>query len=167
MPTKTDKTLKEAQTRYKKHFAESERNLPTISPVDYVYLDRWPSLKTAAERMAGEPRSKLLPKAADPFRVTDLTSHTITIDEDGLSNIIPIYRATPTTRAKTAPQSNRQYPTHKATTILATQPLRWHETRCIQPEKTHHQHGKLRIVLIYTSSIISSDTSTQKTASAT
>lgn len=51
-------------------------------------------------RMADEPRSKLLPKAAGPYGIINFTSHTITINEDVISSVISIDRATP------APQPN-------------------------------------------------------------
>lgn len=70
-------------------------------PGNYVCVDLRPTAKTAAERRADEPRLKLLPKSVGPFRITDTTSHTIKIDEDGIQNVISIDRETPAPRPKT------------------------------------------------------------------
>lgn len=41
----------------------------------YLWTNGSPTLKNAAKRMAGELRSKILPKVVGPFRTTNKTSH--------------------------------------------------------------------------------------------
>lgn len=63
-------------------------------PGDYVYVDRPPTAKIAAGRMADESRSKILPKTVGPFRIIDTMSHTIKVDEDCILNVISVNRTT-------------------------------------------------------------------------
>lgn len=104
MCTINNMTRKETQTRYIQYFDQSLRKLPASRPRDYVYLDRPSTLKIAANRMADELLSKLLPEAVGPFRITAVTSRKIKISDDGKLNVISIYRATPAPRTKNAPQ---------------------------------------------------------------
>lgn len=88
MDTKMDKMLKTAGTRYQRYFDESVCNLVTSRPRDYLFFGRLPTQKTAAEQIADERRLRLLPKAIGPYRITAVTSHTKTINEGGLSDVI-------------------------------------------------------------------------------
>lgn len=47
-----------------------------------------------SERLAGEDKSKLLPKATGPFKVIAANPDKVTVDEQGITNIISIDRAT-------------------------------------------------------------------------
>lgn len=101
MSTKSDRTLKETQMQYKK-LDQSVRNLLTLRSGDYVNVDRPPTMKTAAIRMADEPRLNLLPKSIGPFRITYTMEHKITTNEDAILNVISINRVMPTLRPNIA-----------------------------------------------------------------
>lgn len=94
MGMKTDKTEKEAKTWYKQYFYDWVRVLSAFCPGHFVCVDWSPTLKTTAEQMAEKRGSKFLPKSVGLFITTAVNSHTITISEDCLTNILSVYRAT-------------------------------------------------------------------------
>lgn len=65
-------------------------------------IDLLPS-KLQTSKMVDESRLKTLPKTVGPFKVIYTMSHTIIIDEDGISNVVSIDRATPAPRPVSAP----------------------------------------------------------------
>ncbi|PXF49123.1 hypothetical protein BWQ96_01072 [Gracilariopsis chorda] len=73
-----------AQKRYKADFDKSICFVRKFSPGDYVYLDRPPKEKHLAEDIA----AKLVPRSTGPYRVIKSTGHTVTIDRDGLQDIL-------------------------------------------------------------------------------
>lgn len=79
-----------------------------LHPSDYDYVQRLATAKTASERMADESQSKLLSKTIGPFRIIDTTSYRITIDGDGIPNLISMDQAKPagpTTDKRTSSQT--------------------------------------------------------------
>lgn len=96
--TKKDKTFK-AQEWYKKPFDMSVQSIQMFCLGGLVYVDQQTTAKTASERIADESRSKLLSKGVQPFRVINMTTHTIKID-DNIQNVILIKQGTPALRPK-------------------------------------------------------------------
>lgn len=147
--------------RSRRHNGETYRI--SISPYDfyqnstYVYVDQPPTLKTVAERMADKPRSKLLPKAPDPFQTNHTTSHKNTLDEDGIPNLISINRATPAPRLIIASLVRDSTPIAQRDTSTpgATRGKMHHAT------KTHSLPGSRRIAPSYISAITLFATLTQ------
>lgn len=123
----TDKTFYATQTPYQQYFDESVWNIRFFCPGDYVYVDQPPALKTATEQMADKPWLKLLPKVVWPFRITAVTPHIITLDQNGFLIVISIDRATPAPLLKNAPQPCSQYVTYNSTMLLHIPRLKWHE----------------------------------------
>lgn len=162
MRTKIDKTFNAAQTRYKQDSNQSVSRLPTICPGDYIYVNRKPTSKTAAERMASQPRSKLLQNAVGPFWITAVTLHKVTITEDSTYSAISIDRGT-----KNAPSVHQMIQDGQSENAPLTKTPK--ETRNkMNPTTAHVQlTQKLEIIQIFTSSIILSVASTQEKACVT
>ncbi|PXF41191.1 hypothetical protein BWQ96_09085 [Gracilariopsis chorda] len=86
-----DSILKAAQTHfdkpqkpYKADFDKAIWFVPQFSPGDYVHLDRPPKEKQETEDTA----SKLVPRSTGPYGVINSTGHTVTIDRDGLQDMV-------------------------------------------------------------------------------
>lgn len=173
MRAKTDETLKRAQARYKKHFHMSVRNFMIFCFGDYFHVVWQPTRETASERMADESRPKLLPKAVRPFQIIHTTSHTITIDEERIANIISIDRTTLAPDRWTDPPLNSGHLTPKVTTLLrSSSRYETHDATHQRPKlqgirhtarnDTYDQDPMPHTTLIRVLQIISSATSTQK-----
>lgn len=76
------------QEQYKSHFDKSLRKLPMPLADEDDHVDPQNTARTPSEGMADQSQSKLLQRTVGPISIFDTTSHTITIDEDGIENVI-------------------------------------------------------------------------------
>lgn len=80
----------------------------TIEVGHYVYLD-WPLLATsAAEYLAAKCYSELLSFKTGPSQVVEVMPVTMKIDEDGIRNILSVYRATRALTLKEMPTNDNR-----------------------------------------------------------
>lgn len=168
MSTTIDKSLKATQMRYIQYFDQSKLSSPTLRPGEYVYVDRQRNLKPAAKRMEGELQSKRLPKVVGPFRVTTVPSHKITICQPSILNVVPINPAPPASQMENAlPVDYSIHYAHSDNVSPNSTPGAIRNKTHPATQNTARLHKKQKKVPICTFSIISSLTSTQKTASIT
>ena len=79
------------QAQYKRYFDRAAQVAPAYEAGQYVFVNRPPKRAlTEDERTSVEVlgRNKLLTKAYGPFKVLSSTPETVTIDEQGIPNII-------------------------------------------------------------------------------
>lgn len=79
-----------AQQRYKKHH---HANLQEQTPFHFghlVYVDFQPFSTSAPDKRAVEAFSKLLPRALGPYHFISTKSNTVTIEQDGIPNMISL-----------------------------------------------------------------------------
>lgn len=86
----TDCNNKQAKKRYKVHFDRSVRCQPPFGMKNFVHADRLQLTVTAADGVATESYSKLLPRAFGPFRTAPVGQHTLSIHKDRIPNTISI-----------------------------------------------------------------------------
>lgn len=97
MRRSNDRRAKQWQQRYEAHFNHKIRHLPRFRLNYSVNIHRSALTMTAADKLATEAYSRLLPRTAGPFLIPAVEEHTLTIEEDGTPNTISIDRATRTT----------------------------------------------------------------------
>lgn len=102
------------------------------------------------------PRWRHLQKGVSPFQISAVTSHTITMNEEGLSNdIISVDWATQAPCAENASSVNHSvHDVQSANTPLDSTP-EGTKAKIITAQSLHVVHGKLHITTICTLSIIS------------
>lgn len=71
-----------------------------------MYVDRPPHVTLPTDSYADE-YSKLLPRAFDPFRILQVTEHSLTVDENGMPNSISIDQATLAERSTNHPRGSK------------------------------------------------------------
>lgn len=114
MQQDANKRMKAGQRRYKDDYNRWIRNAPKkIKAVQYVNLDRLPRTTSAAERLATKLYSRLLFAKTLPFRETDVTPATVTIDKDGIRFTELADQATVASKAKKAPSKDNRTQTNE------------------------------------------------------
>lgn len=86
------------------------RSLPLFCPGHYVHVPWRPTARSSSERVTGKSRSRLLPRTVRSFQSINMTSNTITINKEGISNVISTAQATYALRPKGAPASEQLAP---------------------------------------------------------
>ena len=83
----------EAQKRYKADFDQKVQRTLTVKAGDYVFVDRAPGTVEEDDEDAYAQRTKkLLPRSTGPYLVKSTTEDTVTIEQDGLQNVVSIDR---------------------------------------------------------------------------
>lgn len=88
MRRSTDRSTKQGQKRYKTPFDRLVQCELRICMSHFVYVDWLPLTMTAADSLATETYSKMLPRTIRPFQIIDVGQHMLTIDKDEISNKI-------------------------------------------------------------------------------
>lgn len=89
----TDRWMKTAQRRYKgEHDKKIRKASQMFNAGKYVYVDRPPVTASAGEILAPDSYSEVVSLKGDPFRVVKVLPSTVTIDKDGISDTVLIYR---------------------------------------------------------------------------
>lgn len=63
-------------------------------PAQHVFIDILPAYTTKSARKANTPLTKLLQKSFHPLKPISATSDTVTVDDNGVHNIVSIDRLT-------------------------------------------------------------------------
>lgn len=99
MTRKVRNTLTKSQKRYKRYFEKEFKYIPTVNPGPEVYLDKLPSsMETPSDILSGEPRCMIQTKTYSIQKILEATAEMLTIREDGIPNIVSIYRTRPVPR---------------------------------------------------------------------
>lgn len=95
METQIGKKFSKAQQRYKRYFNKKVLVTPNFRVGESWFLERPPeNALSQSKRLAGEEKSKFLPKVTGSFKVLADNRDTVTIYYKGITNTIYIDRAT-------------------------------------------------------------------------
>lgn len=84
----------QARLTYNKHIAKKVEHLKRFESRDWVYIDE-PPRKERSKRekiSTGDPSAKLKPKKMGPYKVIRSTKHPMTVNIDGLHDVLLINR---------------------------------------------------------------------------
>lgn len=104
-----ERRIAATQKRYKNNHDNKARWEPQILIVNEVYLDRPQNaafVSDSAEQLAQREYYKLIERRSGAYKVTEVQSNAVLIDEEGILNIVAIERMTPGQKsAKVAKQT--------------------------------------------------------------
>lgn len=87
-------TNSKIQARYKMDYNKDVRFEPLFAAGDFAFVERPPLTASAADRLAFERYSKLLPRRTEPFRAISVRPEYVRIDQNGIRNTVSINRQT-------------------------------------------------------------------------
>lgn len=85
-----DKHFKVAKKCYKLNHDKNIRLKLTYAPGDFVLVDRVPSTSSAAECLAAEDYSKLIPERHGPYRTRSVGAENLKIQQEGIEKFVII-----------------------------------------------------------------------------
>lgn len=93
--SKVDAHMRMSQAWYKHDYDHRKRETPTFRVDNYAFIDKLPLAKTSqlsAENIETSTYNKLQQRMTRPFCIMSVQPHTITVDENEISNTISIDR---------------------------------------------------------------------------